>query len=80
MNFLCSLGEQENVAITLDDAYGTFISNDHVVISLKGGEMYVKHKCRRLFMLKAPIPNRFNLLVFFCIVFSPAVSVCTVTI
>ena len=34
-------GEQENVAITLDDAFGTFILNDRVVISLKGGEMYV---------------------------------------
>jgi hypothetical protein len=40
---LSCLGEQENVAITLDDAYGTFISKDRVVISLKGGEMYVAH-------------------------------------
>ena len=27
--------------MTLDDAFGTFILNDRVVISLKGGEMYV---------------------------------------
>ncbi|XP_046842270.1 cleavage and polyadenylation specificity factor subunit 1-like isoform X2 [Xenia sp. Carnegie-2017] len=35
------LREQENITITLDDSCGSFIANDRVVISLKGGEIYV---------------------------------------
>lgn len=38
--FHCT-GKQEGVTITLDSAYGEFLTDDRVVISLKGGELYV---------------------------------------
>lgn len=37
----CCTGKQEGVTITLDSAYGEFLTDDRVVISLKGGELYV---------------------------------------
>ncbi|XP_076048497.1 cleavage and polyadenylation specificity factor subunit 1 [Oratosquilla oratoria] len=35
------LRKQEGVIISLDNAHGTFISDDQLVISLKGGELFV---------------------------------------
>ncbi|KAK3856715.1 hypothetical protein Pcinc_036978 [Petrolisthes cinctipes] len=35
------LRKQEGVMISLDSAYGEFLTDDRVVISLKGGELYV---------------------------------------
>lgn len=34
-------GKQEGVVISLDCAHGEFVTDDRVVISLKGGELYV---------------------------------------
>lgn len=34
-------GKQEGVIISLDCAHGEFLTEDRVVISLKGGELYV---------------------------------------
>lgn len=36
-----SPGKQEGVVISLDCAHGEFLTEDRVVISLKGGELYV---------------------------------------
>lgn len=34
-------GKQEGVVFSLDCAYGVFLTEDRVVVSLKGGELYV---------------------------------------
>lgn len=40
-DYFLLLGKQEGVVISLDCAYGEFLTEDRVVISLKGGELYV---------------------------------------